>query len=155
MATSTRLRILIDGEAQFSRRVHGMLHAVDDWSPFLGWFRDEYIDLLKRRMDAEGAVDGESRWQDLAEGYAAWKQLKFPQATKILQLTGDLYRAVTEPEVELTSSMLTITIDNDYAIYHHSNEPRDGKLPRRQIADLTGPFKRRMMAAWRDTMTAP
>jgi len=153
MPSSVQLRVLIDGEAQFSRRAHGLLRTVTNWRPFLEWFKAEYVDLLRRRMDAEGAVDGESKWQPLDEKYAAWKERHFP-GKPILQRTGAMYQAITDPDVELSDTRLAITIDNDYAIYHHSNLPRGSNLARRVIADLTGPFKRRMMAAWREAMKA-
>ena len=151
MRADAKLRIEVDGEVQFSRWARGLIRRLTSWKPFFERFAPRFIDLLRRRMDSEGAADGQAKWPELSEQYAAWKQQHFP-GKPMLQRTGDLYEAVTKPEVEITDETLTITIDSPYAIYHHSAEPRTSNLPRRVIASFTARFKREVMAAWREVM---
>lgn len=132
----------IDGERQLNAKLHGYLGRCLDLSPA---FEDIARDWSESRVEVfagAGAYDGLDGWPELSKRYARWKEKHYPGRLMLVR-TGELIKAVVFPETEITAQSLTMTIDNDYAIYHHSSEPRESNLPRRQIASLGAAQKSR------------
>lgn len=70
----------------------------------------------RRQFETEGAFGGQ-KWADLSEPYATWKAANFP-GKGILQRTGDMKRAASNPARAVTPTSLTLTIESDVLAYH-------------------------------------
>jgi hypothetical protein len=79
-------------------------------------------------FDTEGEFGGE-RWAALSPDYEAWKSLHFP-GKGILQRTGEMKRAVSNPLRAVTPTSLTLTIDSDVLPYHQDGTDR---MPQRLL----------------------
>lgn len=142
-----KLSIDIDGDRELSRKLHGYLGRLDDWTGFFQDVVKDWSETMARKFAAEGAIEGDGKWADLSARYAAWKQRKFPGA-KLLTRTGRLRSAAVNPETSIKPTQLRMTIDVPYAVYHQSSRPRK-VLPRRPFASLTSKQKSRWIAALR------
>jgi phage gpG-like protein len=146
----------IDGDRELSRKIHGMLGSVTDWTPVWKTIAADWSSTMARKFDTEGAHEAGTDeqgnanppWAPLSERYAAWKERHFPGA-KILQRSGDLRAAATGPATVITPSSLSLTVDSPYALFHQSSRPRK-RLPRRPFASLTPKQKSRWVRAFRD-----
>lgn len=146
----------IDGDRELSRKLHGMLGAVSDWSPVWKTISTDWSTTMARKFDTEGAheagtaADGTPNpaWAPLSAKYAAWKRRQYP-GMGILQRTGKLRKAAVDPATTITPTSLRLTVGSPYAIYHQSSRPRT-KLPRRAFASLTAKQKSRWVKAFRD-----
>lgn len=88
--------------------------------------------------------DGQ-RWAPLSERYAEWKEKYFP-GKPLLVRTGALKDSMTTQGATGNISLIgkvsaTFGTSISYGIYHDSNKPRKGKLPRRNFSE---PSERRM-----------
>ncbi len=137
-----RFRVTIDGEAQLSRRVYGLMERLSDLTPLWTKIVADWKATQAKLFAAEGAFEGQERWAPLSERYARWKARHYSGSTLLIR-DGRLYRATTNPEVQMAPTSLTLTIDNAYAIYHQSGRARTSHLPRRAFASLTAGQKRR------------
>jgi len=150
----------IDGDRELSRKIHGMLGSVTDWTPVWKTIAADWSATMAKRFDSEGAheagTDEEGNaipaWLPLKKGYAAWKEKHFP-GTKILQRSGDLRAAATGPATVITPTSLSLTVESPYALFHQSTRPRK-RLPRRAFASLTVKQKSRWVKAFRDRIKA-
>ncbi len=150
----------IDGDRELSRKIHGMLGSVTDWTPVWKTIAADWSATMARKFDTEGGheagtdADGNANpsWAPLSERYARWKAKRFP-GTKILQRTGSLREAATSPAVVTTPTSLNLTVDSPWALFHQSSEPRTC-LPRRPFASLTAKQKSRWVKAFRDRIAA-
>ncbi|NUQ01235.1 MAG: phage virion morphogenesis protein [Armatimonadetes bacterium] len=134
-SSSIQFTVDIAGERQLSRTLHGLLGRVADWRPVFEAIAEDWSESRAATFGQEGAFEGGRKWAPLSERYARWKARHFP-GMPILQRTGALQRATTQPVTELSAQQLVLTIDNDYAVYHQSPAPRQ-VLPRRPFASLT------------------
>ena len=157
MSTGTfHISFDIDGDRELSRKLHGMLGAVSDWTPVWQTIQTDWSATMARKFDTEGAheagtdADGNPNpaWAPLSAKYAAWKAKHYP-GMKILQRTGELRKASVDPETTITPTSLRLTVGSAYALYHQSSEPRS-ILPRRAFASLTAKQKSRWVKAFRD-----
>lgn len=137
----------IDGDRELSRKLHGMLGAVTDWTPVWKTISADWSATMARKFDSEGAHEGEA-WAPLSVTYAAWKRRHHP-GMGILQRTGKLRAAAVDPATTITPTSLRLTVGSPYAIFHQSSRPRT-KLPRRPFASLTARQKSRWVKAFRD-----
>ena len=142
----------IMGERQLDRTFMGLMEEMKDLSPFFQFIADDFSATVERKFAAEGAIDGEPKWDDLSAAYAKRKEAAYP-GKGILEATGTMRQAATHPDVEIGPKQLTITIDSDYAGYHQSPDPR-AILPRRAFASLTADQKRRWMSKLREQVKA-
>jgi len=85
-----------------------------------GWWRKQF--------DTEGEFGGE-RWTSLSPGYEAWKSTHFP-GKGILQRTGEMKRAASNPSRAVTPTSLTLTIESDVLPYH---EEGTTNMPQRPL----------------------
>jgi len=146
----------IDGDRELSRKIHGMLGSVTDWTPVWKTIAADWSATMARKFDTEGGheagtdADGNANppWAPLSDRYARWKAKHFA-GTKILQRTGSLREAATSPAVVTTPTSLNLTVNAAWGLYHQSSEPRTW-LPRRPFASLTAKQKSRWVKAFRD-----
>ncbi len=134
----------IAGDRELSRSLHGYLGRMQNLRPWLVKVHADWSATMLKKFASDGAAEGEAAWAPLSEQYAAWKARKYP-GRGILVRTGALQQAAVMPDTELSDTQLRMTIDNDYAIFHQSSEPRESNLPRRPFASLTGKQKSRWM----------
>jgi hypothetical protein len=85
-----------------------------------GWWRAQFA--------TEGEFGGE-RWAPLSPLYAARKAIDHP-GKKILEATGAMRRAASNPRRSITPTSLTLTIDSDVLPYHESGTAR---MPQRSL----------------------
>lgn len=142
-ANAFKLRLKIDGYTEFNRAIHGAMANADDLEPLFAAIAAEVRDSIAKRFAAEGAADGQPAWAPLSADYAAWKAKRYP-GQPILQRTGALLEAATNPTTTTTATSLTMTIENEYAIYHESRRPRGSRLPRRAFMALSGQQRARI-----------
>ncbi|NUQ01398.1 MAG: hypothetical protein HUU35_16265 [Armatimonadetes bacterium] len=156
MPANVYFSVDIDGDRELSRTLHGYLASLKDLAPFFEDFADEWKATQRQVFASEGGYETEddegnqTKWPELSAKYAAWKAQRFP-GKPILQRTGDLLEAATNPTTDITPTSLTMTIESDYAIYHQSSRPRD-RLPRRPFASLTRGQKTRLMRRLRERL---
>lgn len=148
MAASVRIIVQTDGAA-LDRIIHGLRARAENLSPFFEQLKAELLETEAARFAAEGAIDGEAKWQDLATATARFKAKHFP-GRPILQRSGEMLTAVLHPTEEITAHSMTLTVDNAYAIYHASSQPRESNLPRRQFFVLTAKEKSRIVTRLRN-----
>jgi hypothetical protein len=79
-----------------------------------GWWRAQFA--------TEGEFGGE-RWAPLSPLYAARKAIDHP-GKKILEATGAMRRAASNPRRSVTPTSLTLTIDDDKLEYHQDGTSR-------------------------------
>ncbi len=142
----------IDGDRELSRKLHGMLGAVSDWSPAFAKVAADWSDTMDRKFAAEGNLETGSEqagWAPLSPKYAAWKAKHYP-GKGILQRTGALREAAVNPETTISPKRLRMVVNNPYGIYHQSSRPRSSNLPRRAWASFTAKQKARWVKAFRD-----
>lgn len=70
----------------------------------------------RRMFETDGEFGGE-RWAALSPEYEAWKSVHFP-GKGILQRTGEMKRAVSNPSRAVTPTSLTLTIEDPKLPYH-------------------------------------
>lgn len=80
-----------------------------------------FIRWMAEQFDTEGGWGGE-HWAELSPDYLARKMVKYP-GKPILQATGDLRRAVSQPLRRAGPLTLDLIID-DSEMTHGGNEPR-------------------------------
>lgn len=132
----------IDGDRELSRRLSGFIARIEDWRSFFEYVLVDWQFTQQQLFMLEGAFEGQSRWTTLGDAYEAWKARHWPGA-KILERTGELREATTNPVTVITATEMRLTVDSDYAIYHQSSRPRTSTLPRRAFASLTAKQKSR------------
>jgi len=158
-ANAFKLRLKIDGYTEFNRAIHGAMANADDLEPLFAAIAAEVRASIAARFAAEGAADGQPAWAPLSADYAAWKAKRAdrkenPLRQQILQRTGALLEAATNPTTTTTATSLTMTIENDYAIYHESRRPRGSRLPRRAFMALSGKQRARVTSLLREHLRA-
>lgn len=82
----------------------------------------------RRQFETEGEFAG-NRWAALSPDYAARKAMTHP-GKKILEATGDMRRAASNPRRAVTPTSLTLTIDDPKLAYHQEG---GGNLPQRLL----------------------
>ena len=154
MATNGfKLRLEIDGQTEFARTLHGAMANADDLAPLFDAIAAEVRGSIAARFAGEGAADGQPAWAALSADYAAWKAKRYPNQP-ILQRTGKLLAAASNPTATTTATSLTMTIESDYAVYRESRRPRGGRLPRRAFMALSGKQRARITRLLRDHLRA-
>ncbi len=130
MATSQ-----VKGETELYRAIDGLIAGVSDFSR--RWSRNIEIRLRHQRewMDSRGR----GSWPKLTDTYLEQKT-KDPNAVflEVLQLTGHLYRSVTQvgaedSVIEERNSQLIMGTSDPKAIWHHEGR---GRLPVRQVIEI-------------------
>ena len=143
----------IDGRVELDRELHGYLGRVSTLKPVFGLIVDDFKEMEAERFANEGGFEGEPKWASLTEAYGEWKKIHYP-GKGILEATGELKAAVLSPATTLSDLQLAISIDNDYAIYHQSDKPRNSNLKRRPIIALSAKRKSKWMRFVRDYIWA-
>lgn len=100
------------------------------------------VQMIFSRQQPRGE---DMRWASLSEKYAAWKAVHYP-GQPILVRTGALRQSMTTKGAEgnITAISKTSAIFGTsirYGIYHDSDKPRKGNLPRRNFSE---PSERRI-----------
>jgi len=100
------------------------------------------VQMIFSRQQPRG--DG-MRWAPLSEKYAAWKAVHYPGQPMLVR-TGALRQSMTTKGAEgnITAISKTSAIFGTsirYGIYHDSDKPRKGNLPRRNFSE---PSERRI-----------
>lgn len=153
------LRLEVEEIEQFHVRLRGVeRELVEDYSwLWPAWVR-EVNETRREIMEAEGAYE-QPAWEPLADRTRRQKaKLHGTGPFKILRRSGELFSAVTNPDVFMGPYELVMRVDNPYAIYHQSSKPRmkraDGgdRLPRRPFYDLTGREKSRLVVIARQRL---
>lgn len=85
----------------------------------------------RRQFETEGEFGGD-RWAALSPDYAAAKAIRFP-GKKILEATGDMRRAASNPRRAVTPTSMTLTIDDPKLSYHQQEDGPVANLPRRPL----------------------
>jgi hypothetical protein len=138
----------IAGERQLSRRIHGLIGAMSDWTPVWKTLQADWSATMLARFSSEGAHEGQ-KWAPLSEAYARWKRKHYPGANRILYRTGALQMAAAMPETTMSPTRLEMSVDVPYAIYHQSAEPRS-IMPRRAFASFSAQQKTRWVRAFNE-----
>jgi hypothetical protein len=130
VAPNEFIRINVDGTAT-ELQIKQLAVFLTDLRPFWpvvkrlvtgagGWWSQQFA--------TEGSFGGHG-WAALSPRYAAIKATMFP-GKPILQATGALRQAASNPRGEYTSRAMTLTIDNPVASYHQEGTD---KMPARPI----------------------
>lgn len=109
-----------DAERTLAKAVHIMTDLRNFWPLVVPLF----IKWMGRQFATEGGY-ASGGWAHLSPDYAAWKAVAYP-GKGILQATGKLRRAASEPSRTVTPNSLVLTIHSDYLKYHQdgtSNMP--------------------------------
>jgi len=146
----------IDGDRELSARFHGLLAALEDWSPAFEAIVTDWRATMREKFASGGTFESGSDaqgnalpgWAPLSEQYAKWKARKYPGAG-ILVRTGQLREASINPDVTIEPRQLKLVIPTPWAIYHQSSRPRK-RLPRRAFASLTAKQPGRWVRALRE-----
>lgn len=101
------------------------------------------VDMIFGKQQPRGEAE---KWPQLSNKYSEWKEKHFP-GKGILVRTGTLKSSMTEEGAEGNISIIgksgaVFGTSISYGIYHDSDEPRKGNLPRRNFSD---PSDRRRM----------
>lgn len=139
------------GVPQVARVLGVQAKAVRNLTPVWDDLAADFRQREKTVFGNEGAVQGWSKWQELAEGYASWKQAH-GYSSAILVRTGDLKSSLTtsgKGHVFVKAPLrMEIGTSIPYAKYHQSPQPRQrsksGKvrLPRREPIRVTAALRR-------------
>ena len=125
----TNVRVDDFGEQARIERLAVFLTDLRSFWPLLvpvatGWWRKQF--------DTSGEFGGQ-QWAPLSPGYEAWKSVNFP-GKGILQRTGEMKRAASNPSRAVTPTSLTLTIESDVLPYHQQDDNAvGGRLPRRPL----------------------
>lgn len=94
------------------------------------------VSMIFSRQQPRGE---DMKWPQLSEKYAAWKAVHYPGAP-ILVRTGSLRRSMVTKGAEgnitaIGKTKATFGTSIHYGIYHDSDNPRKGNLPRRNFSE--------------------
>jgi len=89
------INVDIRGHIELERGFMRFGQSLLENSEMLEELNDEAKNFVNLQFLHQGSYDGFSKWQALSPKYKAWKNKKFPQALGILDLVGDLRRALT------------------------------------------------------------
>jgi phage gpG-like protein len=148
---SLHLEIRIDGVKELGRTFHGLYGDLSDLTPFFEAVADDWSETQEQVFAHEGEWEGMPRWADLNDAYARRKQAKHGDKP-ILEATGALKEAAVHPTKQITPTMLRLTVNNAYGIFHQSAEPRT-VLPRRNFGSLTPRQKSRLPRLLRQSLS--
>lgn len=130
----TDFRILVDDD-DADRVLRRLVVGLSDLRPFWPRVSRLAIGWLRLQFDSEGAFWGVgTRWTPLSPAYAAAKFERWG-ARPILQASGQMRRAFSNPERRATPRSLTLTFDDsgpqhgEIAQYHQEGQG----VPRRPI----------------------
>jgi hypothetical protein len=116
-------RISINFEdARARRKLERLTLFVSDLRPFWPLVVPLFIEWMREQFESEGAFAG-NPWAPLAPAYEAYKAVKYP-GKPILQATGALRRAASNPSRRVAPTSLTLTIHSDYLGYHQEGTSR-------------------------------
>lgn len=126
----TDVDVRVDDHGE-QRRLEQLALFMQDLRPFwplvvplvTGWWR--------RQFQTEGSFGG-APWAPLALRYAASKAVRHP-GKGILEATGDLRRAASDPLRAQTPLSLTLTIEDPKLQYHQQEDGPVANLPRRPL----------------------
>ena len=120
------VRVFDDGAEEKIRRLAVFLSDLRSFWPLLvplvsSWWRRQY--------ESEGEFAGGQRWAPLSPGYEAWKSKHYP-GKGILQATGAMRQAVSNPTRTVTPISLTLSVESDVLGYHQTGTDR---MPQRLL----------------------
>lgn len=128
-----RIRLEIDGKAEFDRAFRRVGFVMDDLTPIWDDVRDAFWEIEKRQFASEGSAGRSGKWKPLSKRYAIEK-IKRYGAKPILERTGRLVKAMTGQTADTVyqkdSKNMAVGTNLPYAARHQRGA---GKLPQREI----------------------
>ena len=133
-----KIRFEVMNEVQVSRMFETIEGQVLNLSKPFGEMAQDFYQSMVSEFSAEGAHEGNKKWEDLSPAYRQWKQRHYP-GKKILELTGRLKGSITtsgspDSVLDVQYDSLTVGTRVPYAVHHQTGTPR---MPMRKIIDLT------------------
>lgn len=119
----------IEGLSESERALALLLAGLTDLRPFWPLVVPAFIRWMREQFDSEGAWGGE-HWAPLSPDYLAWKMQRYP-GKPILQATGDLRRAASEPHRRVTPQFLELIVDDSG--YRHGSDSERAVAPYHQF----------------------
>lgn len=126
MSDGWNLHIFGDRDAE--RRIEQLALFLTDLRPFWPEVARLARSWWKRQFDTQGTFGGHP-WAALSPTYAQWKARVYP-GKPILQATGAMKRAASNPSRAATPTSLTLTIEDAKVGYHQEG---GGRLPARPL----------------------
>lgn len=126
-------KIRVDDAAAL-RQIRFLETALSDLRPLWPVIVRLYRSWIRQQFETSGAYGGQS-WPALSPAYAAWKSVHWP-GRGILVASGQMRRAMDNPERRVTPRSLTLTFESDVLPFHESGTAR---MPARPVV-LSSPL---------------
>lgn len=127
-----QLSFEIEGEKQISSALQYIGGEISDFTKPLKATQDSLLKVYSGSQFSSSGSELGTPWQSLSSPYSEWKAKKYP-GKGILVRTGKMQKAF---KGDLTKFSTTITNPTSYFMYHQSNKPRKGSLPRRVMMKI-------------------
>ena len=128
----------VEGEKQFHRAIDGVKESCKSLKPAFEKIAENFFETEEKQFAAEGAFQGNTKWDELTKPYEKWKFENFGKLP-ILTLTGKLRSSLTIPGAEgninqITDTSMVIGTNIPYGVWHQRGTT---KMPQRQPIKLT------------------